>query len=126
MNPALLPLMVPEGTSPSKKVVEVLLHAPEVPSTCRQSDALPVAPSIAPVASITADREIPKDVPSAGRTFRAFCRPVTSPILMMVTTAGADPLTDPGASSTSRTRKLMLLGGTAQASLNCVTPKLVN
>ena len=47
-------------------------------------------------------------------------------MVMMVAAAGADPLTDPGASSTSRTRKgIVLAGGTAQASVNCVTPKLV-
>ena len=66
------------------KVVEVLAHGPEVPSTCRQSERLPAAASMAPVASIIADRETPKAVPTGGRTLRAFCRPVTSAMVMMV------------------------------------------
>ena len=47
-------------------------HAPALPSTCRQSERLPTAPSMEPVELITAARVIAKPVPAVRRMLRAF------------------------------------------------------
>src|SRR5271157_3616459 len=54
-----------------------LPQAPDEPSTCKQSEALPVAPSIDPSELITAARLGVNAGPSSGRAARSAIRPVT-------------------------------------------------
>lgn len=68
----LLLLIGPLGTSASTNVPFPLVpppepHGPDVPSTSKQSPRLPVAPSIAPVESISAARAT-AELPSTGQT----------------------------------------------------------
>ena len=58
---------------------------------------------MAPVASITADREMVKAVPAAGRTLSADLQARNVADGDEGRAAGADPATDPAASRTSRT-----------------------
>src|SRR5580700_7562344 len=129
VNDVLTPSRVPPGVSESTKTVLPPLpvpHAPEVPSTCIQSDRFPTAPSIPPDTLITADLETTNPVPWVGRRFRADYNPSTSLIWMLaVCAAGPNVATAPGLRRTSLTRNGVVLGNTAQTSEYCVWPLLL-
>ena len=73
---------------------------------------------------ITAARPIPNPTPFIGRTESSFVNPVTSLIWTGASTGGG-PITVPDETRTSRTRREIVLGGTAQISVNWSMPWLL-
>src|SRR5271168_3847575 len=83
----------PPGVSRSTNVnepVPLVPQGPLVPSTCTQSPALPAAPSMAPVALITALRETAKLVPAIGLKSNSLWSPVTPEIGIVVGVLSGD------------------------------------
>src|SRR5437764_4792642 len=113
-----VPSIFPEGISPSMKLKFTPPpepHAPAVPSTRTQSPGLPAAAPRFPRESMTAVRELMYEVPFKGRTVSSLVNPVTSAMLISVTT-GPGPITVPTPMRTSLTLSVVGLGGTAHVS----------
>ncbi len=73
---------------------------------------------------MTAVRWIEKPTPSCGRTASAFAKPAISLIWLAVVT-GDPPTTVPDDTRTALTFRTVVLGGTAQDSVNWVLPALL-
>ena len=118
------PSTIPESAAASTKDA-VAPHAPEEPSTCTQSVALPVADSNMPSASTTATAPAAKPAPFMGREARSAISPVTS--VSGTGTVTPPPVSAPvlplaEATRTSRNRTGCALAGTDQVSSNWTRP----
>src|SRR5579863_5664731 len=108
-------------------VPPLLPHAPEEPSTWRQSDGLPEAPSMEPSELMTAALLVENPGPSSSREARSAVRPVTcdSKIGPVVILPPEEMLADDTLTRTALTLSGTVLTGTDHVSWNCTRPSLL-
>ena len=122
---------MPAGESPSTNEAFDVPEAPQVPaepSTCRQSDALPLTPSMDPRELMKATRLVAKAAPSSGRAARSAVKPVTWDSLMGPVVISPPPVIAAAVAELTRTaltRTGCVLAGTDHVSWNCTRPSLL-